>query len=187
MNVLMLTCGTGGGHNSACAAVAEALKARGHAVTTLNPYTLKNDQVAEVVDKAYILLAQKAPNAFGAAYKLGDVYRNLPFPSPVYRLNRLMEPLLENYIEKNGFDAVVTTHLFPAEMLTSMKRRGRVKMPRAGASTGCVYGPWASRSGRLFASGRTGRPYGRGWVWTRTGRSSWRPGAASARGASARW
>ncbi len=130
MNVLTLTCGTGGGHNTACAAVAEALKARGHAVTTMNPYTLKNDQVAEVVDKAYILLAQKAPNAFGAAYKLGDVYRNLPFPSPVYRLNRLMEPLLENYIEGNGFDAVVTTHLFPAEMLTSMKRRGRVKMPR---------------------------------------------------------
>ncbi len=130
MNVLALTCGTGGGHNTACAAVAEAMAARGHAVRTLNPYTLKNDQVAEVVDKAYILLAQKAPNAFGAAYKLGDVYRNLPFPSPVYRLNRLMEPLLEEYIEENHFDAAVTTHLFPAEMLTSMKRRGRVKMPR---------------------------------------------------------
>ena len=129
MNALMLTCGTGGGHNSACAAVAEAMAARGHRVTTLNPYTLKNDQVAEVIDKAYILLAQKAPNAFGAAYKLGDVYRKLPFPSPVYQLNRQMEPVLERYMEEHHFDAVVTTHLFPAEILTSMKRR-KTSVPR---------------------------------------------------------
>ncbi len=129
MDALMLTCGTGGGHNTACAAVAQAMAARGHSVRTLNPYTLKSDQVAEVVDKAYILLAQKAPSAFGAAYKLGDAYRKLPFPSPVYRINRLMEPLLEQYIEENHFDAVVTTHLFPGEMLTSMKRRGAA-MPR---------------------------------------------------------
>ena len=125
----MLTCGTGGGHNSACAAVAEAMAARGHRVTTLNPYTLKNDQMAEVIDKAYILLAQKAPTAFGAAYKLGDVYRKLPFPSPVYQLNRQMEPVLERYMEENRFDAVVTTHLFPAEILTSMKRR-QARVPR---------------------------------------------------------
>ena len=129
MDALMLTCGTGGGHNTACAAVAQAMAARGHAVRTLNPYTLKSEQVAEVVDKAYILLAQKAPSAFGAAYKLGDAYRKLPFPSPVYRINRLMEPLLEKYIEANHFDAVVTTHLFPGEMLTSMKRRG-ANVPR---------------------------------------------------------
>ena len=125
----MLTCGTGGGHNSACAAVAQAMAARGHAVTTLNPYTLKNDQVAEVIDKAYILLAQKAPSAFGAAYKLGDVYRKLPFPSPVYQLNRQMEPVLERYMGERRFDAVVTTHLFPAEILTSMKRSG-ASVPR---------------------------------------------------------
>lgn len=129
MNALILTCGTGGGHNSACAAVAEAMSARGHTVTTLNPYTLKNDQVAEVIDKAYILLAQKAPIAFGAAYKLGDAYRRLPFPSPVYRLNRQMEPVLERYVEENHFDAVVTTHLFPAEILTNMKRR-EASIPR---------------------------------------------------------
>ena len=129
MDTLILTCGTGGGHNSAGAAVAQAMSARGHAVRALNPYTLKNDQVAEVIDRAYILLAQKAPNAFGAAYKLGDAYRKLPFPSPVYQLNRQMEPVLERYIEENHFDAVVTTHLFPAEILTSMKRR-ETNVPR---------------------------------------------------------
>ncbi len=129
MDALMLTCGTGGGHNSACAAVAEAMAARGHGVRTLNPYTLKNDQVAEVIDKAYILLAQKAPSAFGAVYKLGNAYRELPFPSPVYQINRQMEPVLERYIEEHHFDAIVTTHLFPAEILTNMKRRER-NVPR---------------------------------------------------------
>lgn len=124
MDALILTCGTGGGHNAAAAAVAQALAARGHAVQTLNPYTLKGGKVADAVNNAYIHLVQRSPSAFGVAYKLGDAYRKLPFPSPVYQLNRQMEPALEQYMGQSRFDAVVTTHLFPAEILTNMRRRG---------------------------------------------------------------
>ena len=39
MDVLILSCGTGGGHNAAGTAIAEELKRRGHRVTMFNPYT----------------------------------------------------------------------------------------------------------------------------------------------------
>ena len=39
MEALILSCGTGGGHNSAGIAVKEELLLRGHHVTMLNPYT----------------------------------------------------------------------------------------------------------------------------------------------------
>lgn len=129
MDALILSCGTGGGHNAAGAAVAQALTARGHAVQTLNPYTLKGGKMADAVNNAYNRLVQKAPSAFGVAYMLGNAYRKLPFPSPVYQLNRQMEPALEQYLAEGRFDAVVTTHLFPAEILTNMRRRGR-PLPR---------------------------------------------------------
>ncbi len=124
MNVLLLSCGTGGGHDAACAACAEALESRGHRVTTLNPYTLKSAGLARGVDKAYISMVQKVPAAFGAVYRLGDAYRHLPVKSPVYGLNRRMGPELDAYLLGGQFDAVLTTHLFPAEILTGLKRKG---------------------------------------------------------------
>ena len=72
MNILILTCGTGGGHNAAARAVEEAALRRGHAVTLMNPYSLCPDGTEESIDKAYIELVQKAPGLFGAAYALGN-------------------------------------------------------------------------------------------------------------------
>ncbi len=125
MDALILSCGTGGGHNSACAAIAQELSRRGHGAKTLNPYTLKSDLTASTVNSAYNVLAQRVPSAFGMAYHLGNAYRRLPVSSPVYRINKRMMPFLEQYLEENRFDAVVTTHLFPAEILTGMKRVGK--------------------------------------------------------------
>ena len=48
MRVLILSCGTGGGHNAAASAMKEALEARGHSVDILNPYTLKTNKLAKL-------------------------------------------------------------------------------------------------------------------------------------------
>lgn len=129
MEVLLMSCGTGGGHNSACAAIREELESRGHVCDVLNPYTLEGEGLASTVDNAYIKLVQKIPSAFGAAYKLGDMYRHLPGKSPVYLINRHMAPALESYIAERRFDAIASTHLFPAEILTNIKRRGTLPLP----------------------------------------------------------
>ena len=42
MDALILSCGTGGGHDAAGKAVYEEMKKQGHQVTMLNPYTLKS-------------------------------------------------------------------------------------------------------------------------------------------------
>ncbi len=124
MDALILSCGTGGGHNSACMAIAEEMSARGHNAKILNPYLLKDDKTVDIVNNAYISLAQKAPSAFGVVYSLGNAYRKLPVSSPVYHVNRRMAPLLEKYLGENKFDVIASTHLFPAEMLTNLKQRG---------------------------------------------------------------
>lgn len=129
MDALILSCGTGGGHNSAGEAIEQALSARSHCVTKLNPYLLKSEKTAEMVNNAYIRLVQKMPGAFGAVYRLGNAYRKLPISSPVYELNKLMAPLLEQYLTENRFDCIVTTHLFPAEILTNLKRKGKAVPP----------------------------------------------------------
>ena len=124
MDALILSCGTGGGHDSAARAILEEMKLRGHKAVMLNPYTLKSGKLADGINNTYIAAARSAPKTFGAVYKLGDLYRRLPFRSPVYFINHGMNEVLEEYISENHFDIVITTHLFPAEILTNMKQHG---------------------------------------------------------------
>ena len=46
MDVLLLSCGTGGGHNAAARAIAEELRRRGHGAEILNPYSLCSEELA---------------------------------------------------------------------------------------------------------------------------------------------
>lgn len=124
MDALILSCGTGGGHDSAARAVLEEMEARGHRAVMLNPYTLKSNQLAEDINKIYITVARDAPRAFGTVYRLGDLCRRLPFRSPVYFVNRRMNAVLRHYLETHYFDVILMTHVFPAEILTNMKRHG---------------------------------------------------------------
>ncbi len=124
MDALILSCGTGGGHNSAGSAVLEELLRRGHHGEMLNPYTLKNGGLARRIDNTYIKLVQRAPAAFGLVYGAGNAYRHLPIHSPVLYLNGRMADLLGNYLKEHSFDVVIMSHLFPAEIMTILKRHG---------------------------------------------------------------
>ena len=78
MEALILSCGTGGGHNSAALAIKEEMEQRGHRVTMMNPYSLGGHGTDRLVNQAYVRLVQKAPKIFGFVYQLGNLYRRLP-------------------------------------------------------------------------------------------------------------
>lgn len=125
MEALILSCGTGGGHNAAGRAVCEEMNRRGHHAWMLNPYTLKSERLAQSIDRTYIKMAQKAPRMFGVVYHIGDAYRKyLPIHSPVYAANKAMVPRLSTYLDEHHVDVVVMPHVYPAEILTVMKDRG---------------------------------------------------------------
>ena len=65
MNVLILSCDTGGGHNSAARSIQKELIRRGHQAVFLNPFELSGKRVAGAVGGAYVKLVQKHPRAFG--------------------------------------------------------------------------------------------------------------------------
>lgn len=72
MEALILSCSTGGGHNTAAQAVFEALTERGHHAVRMDPYTLVSEELANKVGQTYIKLVQKSPKLFGAVYDLGN-------------------------------------------------------------------------------------------------------------------
>ena len=124
MDALILSCGTGGGHDSAGRAVCEELLRRGHQAAMLNPYTLKSTKLSGGIDRTYISTVQHTPGAFGAIYKIGNLYRRLPFRSPVYFANHGMNRVMQEYFAEHHVDIVIMPHLFPAEIMTNMKLHG---------------------------------------------------------------
>lgn len=124
MEALILSCGTGGGHNSAGYAVQEELRRRGWDVTMLDPYSLVSGELAKKVGNVYIRVAQRTPQLFGFIYQLGELYTRLPVRSPVYFVNRRMAPVLSEYLREHPADVIICTHLFPGEILTAMKDQG---------------------------------------------------------------
>lgn len=124
MDALILSCGTGGGHNAAARAVRDELLKRGHHVQMLDPYTLAGNGLDQIINQSYIKLVSHAPWAFGFLYFLGELYRRLPLRSPVYHLNGKMTDALLSLLEGQHFDIIVMPHIFPGEILTHMKHHG---------------------------------------------------------------
>ena len=127
--ILILSCSTGQGHNTAAEAVCEALEARGAACALLDPFSFKGERVARNVANAYIRNAVFAPHLFGALYKLGGLISSSRVRSPVYWANTRYARELAAHIANESFDAVVTSHLYPAEALSFLKRHKRLPVP----------------------------------------------------------
>lgn len=124
MDALILSCSTGGGHNAAGLAIKEELLVRGHRVEMMDPYALISRKLAYEIGNVYVKLVQRAPRVFGFTYALAGLVRRIPGQSPVYYANIQVAKKLEEYLEQHHFDVVIMPHLFPAELITYMKKRG---------------------------------------------------------------
>ena len=135
MKFLILSCGTGEGHNSAAKAVIENLTDKGHSCVFIDPITLKSQKASNIVAGAYNGLIRKAPRAFGFVYKLGALYEATRLPSPVYWANAKYADELYSLIKEEGFDAVISTHLYSMLAITAARKKYSLNIPVFGVLT----------------------------------------------------
>ena len=95
MKALILSCNTGGGHNSAARAIAEEMHDRGDEAYVLDYLGLAGEGVSRLVGDGYVQIVKKTPRLFGMVYKLGMVISRLMRRSPVYYVNGRMAKYLD--------------------------------------------------------------------------------------------
>lgn len=129
MKVLILSCNTGEGHNSCAKALKLAFDRQGVECNVADTLALVSETLSRRVSEAYVF-STKGP-VFEMAYKFGDFVSDKLelFKSPVYETNRLYAKQLNDYILDNRYDAVICVHLFPAEALTALHRKAKLKVP----------------------------------------------------------
>lgn len=123
MKVLILSTGTGEGHNSAGKAIMEQFQKRDIVCDMEDVLAFASERAASYGRRIYVWSTVKATGVFKEAYKAGRAITSSRRKSPVYYANALYARRLYDYIVDNGYDTVVMPHLFPAEALTYMLRK----------------------------------------------------------------
>lgn len=124
-NVLILYASYGGGHLSAAKSIEEYFNQHEPEVHAEVVDCMKyiNKVLEKVTTGAYREMAKKAPNLWGKVYSdsqsglLGHISS---------RSNKVMAIKLKHLIEEKKPDLVVSTHPFSSQMLSYLKRKGKV-------------------------------------------------------------
>ena len=129
MKALILSCSTGGGHNSAGLAVAQELKKHGHTADIVNLSSLDSPTASDISKNFYVFVVKHFPYAFGAVYYLAKAISTSKIKSPVYAVNAFRCRKLKDFISSKDYDIIITTHLFAAQKLTRLKKTGKLNIP----------------------------------------------------------
>ena len=134
MKILILSCNTGGGHNSAAKAIKEAFDEKKHECNIMDVLAFGGQKASDLVCDAYIEIVKKTPKLFGEIYKMGNKIGQFNQEvakrrSPIYYINKLYADALEQYIKENKYDDVICTHIFAAEAMTNLKKHGKITIP----------------------------------------------------------
>ena len=122
MKVIVLSCNTGEGHNTAGNAIIEGMHARGVEADMVNVLALMGVKRSKLICGTYIKMVRKIPALFGFIYNLALLTSTHRFKSVLYYVNKPSQDKLYDYIVQNDYDTVVLPHLFPAETITSIRK-----------------------------------------------------------------
>ncbi|MBQ6586090.1 MAG: hypothetical protein IJH83_04710 [Coriobacteriales bacterium] len=143
MKILILSANTGGGHNGAARAIAEELEARGIQTTIKNGLDFVPAPMRSVLERGHSIMYRYAPDLYGTAYELTEQqegHRLLYLDYAKYAL-----PLVA-FLTKEGFDAVVATHIFAAFMLTGARKLDLLASPAFFVNTDYSFTPGAEET-----------------------------------------
>jgi processive 1,2-diacylglycerol beta-glucosyltransferase len=140
MRVLVLSASVGAGHLRAAEAVELALR-RLHpeaTVRNLDVLTLTNAAFRRVYGKAYLDLVNRAPHVLGYFYDLMD----RPTRTGRHRTDNLRLAVQKmnltrfiRFLGEADWDLVINTHFLPAEIIASLRKKGRLDIPQVTVTT----------------------------------------------------
>lgn len=135
MKALILSTATGQGHNSAAAAIAEALCEKGCEAPVMDCLHLGRRDVSAPVSRLYAGITVRTPGFFRLLYRAGMAVTSAKRKSPIYGLNALTAKTLHETLLRVRPDVVVCTHIFSAQAVSAVRQRFGLRIPAVGVAT----------------------------------------------------
>lgn len=140
MKVLILSCNTGGGHNSAAAAIKDCFEKNGSQCDIVNALDFLPKAKAEFISKGHVLAYKYAPKLYGAGYRMSEM---LP-QKGLYEQNAKGADELCKKLFSGGYDIVISVHIFAAMMMTELRISREIDIPSFFVATDYTCSPGVS-------------------------------------------
>ncbi len=165
MKILLLTCSSGEGHNSAAVAIYDEAIREGHEAEIAFSNHVGEPKRPSPFDKFYNGLITHTPDIFGVIYQMGIICNKAIIPNIIYLSNMFTIKKLYHYILDNKFDAVICTHPFMMAKMTAIRKKYRYFIPIFGVLTDYTYIPFTNNSkmDKYFIAHEDLRPQLVGW------------------------
>ena len=125
MHILILSANTGGGHNSAAAAITEELQRRGIASDTADCLAFLSEKTSEFISWGHSYVYKNMPRLFGKAYNYEERHPSPLIPSSM----ALGVQKFYDTICANEYDAIICVHVFAAALVEEARRKYAIALP----------------------------------------------------------
>lgn len=119
MRILLLTCSTGGGHNSAAAAIRSHCEQRGIECDTRDALLFVSKLHSKVISNGHVYIYRYFPRLFGLGYRFEEKHP----PRFLYNQMALGAKRFAAFLKDNPYDAIVCTHLFGNMLVTEARKK----------------------------------------------------------------
>lgn len=130
MRLLILSCNTGEGHNSAARAVKEFFEDQNSVCEIKDALAYWSPEKSKLISKGHVFIYRRLPKLFGIGYRFEE---NHPpkegNESLIYKLVIEGCDALYEDLSSSDYKAVICTHVFPAMMMTELRRRKNCYIP----------------------------------------------------------
>lgn len=125
MKTLILTCNTGQGHNSSASSINDIYSANGDICEVADALSFLSKQASKIVSKCFTGIYRHIPKAFDSMYSHSetDSRHSINTMESAIKLLKLGCKRLYKYIITEEFDSIICVHLFPALMVSWLKKK----------------------------------------------------------------
>ena len=145
--MLILSCNTGEGHNSAAKAIKEQFIKQNADCDIKDALSFWSPEKSKLISKGHVFIYRRLPKLFGVSYRFEE---NHPpkngDESLIYELVTKGCDSLSEFLVENSYDAIICTHVFSAMMVTELKRRCRVSLPSYFVATDYTCSPGVNQT-----------------------------------------
>ena len=130
MKVLLLSCNTGGGHNSAALAIKDCFESLNVECNIKDSLAYGSAKSSKIISGGHVFIYRNMPKLFGVGYKFEE--NHPPKSGKTSLMFNLATMGCENIvkdIKQSRYDAVVCTHIFSAMLMTKIRKQGLLNVP----------------------------------------------------------
>ena len=125
MKILILSCNTGEGHNSAGKALKYYFEKNGDECYMADAISFRSETISKIVADGHVFIYTKTPKVFDIVYNGAEIFAKKEtsrHDSVIFKLLAKGADKLYEFIVEHDFDRIVCFHPFAAQMLTKVFR-----------------------------------------------------------------